>query len=148
MNGLSGAPIKISEHRIATDLTVDNINDSFAPPETLSFWSMPRFIAVLEAAGFSALRHRIHWQSRLAQPLLLCAMVILAATFSLGHVRRGGTMLIASIGITAGFLLFFMSDVVRALGASGSVPVFLAAWSPAVISGLLGIAVLFHLEDG
>lgn len=148
INSLAGAPTVVSNHRLMTDLTPENINDSFAPPETLSFWSLPQFISVLEKAGFSALRHRLDWNSRLAQPFLLCAMVLIAATFSLRHVRRGGAMVLAAAGIGTGFLLFFMSDVIGALGASGSIPVILAAWSPAAICGLLGAAVLFHLEDG
>ena len=148
INSLAGLPNSMPTHRLMTDLTPENINDSFAPPETLSFWSLPTFISVLEKAGFSALRHRLDWNSRLAQPFLLCAMVLLAATFSLRHARRGGTMAMVAAGVGTGFLLFFMSDVIGALGASGSIPVILAAWSPAAISGLLGAAVLFHLEDG
>ena len=42
----------------ATELTPDRIEDSFASPETLDFWALPGFIAVLEEAGFSAVRHR------------------------------------------------------------------------------------------
>lgn len=148
LNDLSGRMSQLGEHRVVTDLSVENIQDSFAPPETLSFWTLPRFISVLEKAGFSALRHRLYWHSKLALPLLLCAMVLLAATFSLRQVRRGGAMVVAVGGVGTGFLLFFMSDVVGALGASGSIPIALAAWSPAIISGLLGTAMLFHLEDG
>lgn len=148
VNNVEDQPQRHASYNLATDLTLENINDSFAPPETLSIWTLPHFVAVLERAGFSALRHRIHWQSKLAQPLLLCAMVLLAAMFSLRHVRRGGAMVMIAIGIGAGFVLFFMTDVVAALGSSGSIPVLLAAWSPAIISTLLGTAVLFHLEDG
>jgi lipopolysaccharide export system permease protein len=31
---------------------------------------------------------------------------------------------------------------------SASVPIMLAAWTPAGISTLVGLAMLFHLEDG
>lgn len=148
VNDVDSPMIEVPSYRLMTDLTTENINDSFAPPETLSFWSLPRFIAVLEKAGFSALQHRLDWYSRLAHPFLLCAMVLLAAAFSLRNVRRGGAMVMVAAGVGAGFLVFFMSDVVNALGASGAIPVLLAAWSPAAISGLLGLAVLFHLEDG
>ena len=48
-----------------TDLTPDRIEDSFASPDTLSVWALPGFIEVLEAAGFSAVRHRLHFQSLL-----------------------------------------------------------------------------------
>jgi lipopolysaccharide export system permease protein len=41
-----------------------------------------------------------------------------------------------------------MSDLVYALGLSTRVPIVLAAWAPAVVSSLLGVALLLHLEDG
>ena len=135
-------------HEIETHLTPENIQDSFGPPETLSFWALPKFISVLEKAGFSALRHRLYWHTQLAVPLLLCAMVLLAATFSLRPARRGGAGISVVCGVATGFLLYFLSDVVSALGVSARVPVVLAAWAPAIVSCLLGTAMLFHLEDG
>jgi lipopolysaccharide export system permease protein len=51
-------------------------------------------------------------------------------------------------GIGFGFLLFFLSDVVQALGMSATIPVVLAAWTPATFAGMVGGAVLLHLEDG
>ena len=80
--------------------------------------------------------------------MLLCAMVLIAATFSLRLTRRGGTGLLVVGGLFAGFFLFFMTDVVLALGMSGSIPVILAAWAPAGVFTLLGLAMLLHLEDG
>ena len=136
------------EYRLATQLTVDQIQESFAPPETMSFWQLPDFIEALEAAGFSAVRHRLHFHSLLALPFLLCAMVLIAATFSLRLTRRGGTGLLILGGLFAGFLLYFLTDVVLALGVSGGLPVVLAAWAPAGVFTLLGLAMLLHLEDG
>ncbi|MFQ5985242.1 MAG: LPS export ABC transporter permease LptG [Alphaproteobacteria bacterium] len=135
-------------YRLKTDLTMDRIQDSFAPPETMSFWVLPKFIGTLEAAGFSARKHRLYWHAVLAGPLLLCAMVLIAATCSLRFTRQGGTGVLVLGGLLAGFLLYFLSDVVFALGLSGSVPAVLAAWAPAVVSTLLGLAMLLHLEDG
>jgi lipopolysaccharide export system permease protein len=148
ITGPDQPPRKLARYRIDTDLTQENIHDSFAPPETLSFWDLPHFISVLEAAGFSGLRHQLYWHSQLALPLLLFGMVLLAATFSLRHTRGGGTGILIIGGIAAGFLLYFVSDVVSALGISARIPVVLAAWSPAVVSCLLGAAMTFHLEDG
>ena len=75
-------------------------------------------------------------------------MVLIAAAFSLRLTRRGGTALLVAGGVAAGFLFYLMTDIVLALGLSGSVPATLAAWAPAGISTLLGLALLFHLEDG
>jgi lipopolysaccharide export system permease protein len=148
VTGPDQPPRQLDRYRVDTDLTPENIQDSFAPPETMSFWDLPKFIAVLEAAGFSGLRHQLYWNSQLALPLLLTGMVLLAATFSLRQTRRGGTGLLLIGGIVSGFLLYFLSDVVSALGISARIPVILAAWSPAVVSCLLGAAMTFHLEDG
>ena len=141
-------PEQRKEHWLETDITSSNINDTFAAPETLSFWDLPDFIENLDKAGFSALRHRLYWHSLLAAPLLLCAMVLIAATFTLKQSQRASTSYLIVGGILAGFLLFFFSDVVSALGLRESIPVVLAAWTPSGISSLLGLAMVFHLEDG
>jgi len=137
-----------TNYRVKTNLTFEKIQESFASPETMSFWDLPDFISVMENAGFSALRHRLHWYTLLALPFLLCAMVFIAATFSLRLVRHGGTALLVASGIFIGFLFYFLSDVVHALGLSASLPVMLAAWSPVGISVFMGLAMLMHLEDG
>jgi len=143
------APVeRFQSYRLPTTLTLSEIQDSFAPPDTMSFWSLPRFIRALEAAGFSAVRHRLHWHSVLAQPVLLCAMVLIAATVSLRFSRSGHTGTLLGVGVAAGFLLYFVSDLVLALGMSNNLPVVLAAWAPTMVSLLIGLALLFHLEDG
>jgi len=136
------------EVRVPSNLTRENIQDSFARPETMSFWTLPGFIGVLEQAGFSGLRHRVYWYSQLADPLLLCAMALFAAAFTLRPQRRGGTVLLIAAGIGTGFLIYFATDVVTALGVSARIPALLAAWSPATVGCLLATAFLFHLEDG
>ena len=141
-------PRRLPAYRLDTDLTMENIQESFADPATLSFWELPGFVRLLEAAGFPAIRHKLHWQSQLALPLLLAAVVLVAATFSLRPMRRGGTRLLIVTGMACGFALFILMDVVFALGAASRIPIWLAAWSPIVIAMLLGSAMLFHLEDG
>lgn len=141
-------PEFLEKYSFATELTADNIQEGFASPEAVSFWDLPKFISLLEAAGFSALSHRLYFQSLLADPFLLCAMVLIAATFTLRPVRRGGVLAFISVGVFAGFLLFFLSDLIFALGLSGRIPISLAAWTPAGVSILLGVSMLFHLEDG
>jgi lipopolysaccharide export system permease protein len=139
---------RLESYRLDTDLTPEKIQESFASPETISFWQLPRFIRVLEDTGFSALPHRLHFQALIAEPLLLVAMVLIAATFSLRLTRRGGTLLLMVSGVIAGFVLFLLTNVVHALGLGASVPVSLAAWTPAGVSLMVGIAMLMHLEDG
>ncbi|MEQ8354126.1 MAG: LPS export ABC transporter permease LptG [Kiloniellaceae bacterium] len=133
---------------LPTDLTVDKIQESFAPPETIAFWALPEFIELMQAAGFSAIPHRLQFNRLLALPMLFAAMVLLAATFSLRPQRRGRVGLVILAGMLTGFLLYFISNFVFAIGLSGTIPVILAAWAPAGVSLMLGVAMLLHLEDG
>jgi lipopolysaccharide export system permease protein len=138
----------VPDIRLPTDLTGHRIQDSFAAPETLSFWDLPGFVQELEAVGFSAREHRLYWQGLLALPLLLSAMLLIGTTSSLRLVRRGGVGLLITAGLVTGFLFYILSDVVFAIGLSGRLPAILAAWSPAGIAVLLGCTTLLHLEDG
>jgi len=131
-----------------TELTLARVQDSFASPETLSFWSLPGFIGLLEESGFSALRHRLHFQSLLALPLLLAVMVLLAAGFSMRPARRGGVGLMIGSGVAAGFAFYVLTRIVVEFGQSGAIPVLLAAWAPAGMGLMLAVTVLLHLEDG
>lgn len=135
--------------RIPTQLTLERIHDNFAAPETLSFWQLPGFIRFFERAGFTANKHRLYLQSLLASPALYCGMVLLAALFSLkpNH-RSGGLTSRVAAGVATGFSVYFFSKVVYAFGLSSTLPQTLAAWTPAVFASLVGLAGMFHLEDG
>ncbi len=133
---------------LSTDLTIEKIQESLADPQTISFWSLPSFIALMKEAGFSAVRHQLQFHRLLATPFLLIAMILLAASFSLRPQRRGRVGLILLGGVMTGFLFYFLSNFVFTLGLSGKIPVVLAAWLPSGVSMMLGVAALLHLEDG
>ena len=144
----SEATRAVESFRLNTDLTAERIEESFADPETISFWKLPAFIETLEESGFSTLRHRLFYNIELAQPLLMAAMVLFAAAFSVRLTQRTGMLRLIVAGIVTGFLLFVATDIVRALGYSSNLPIVLAAWSPTLVSLFLSAAMLLHLEDG
>ena len=112
----------------------------------LSLAAFPAFSD--DAAGFSGHRHDLQWHRLLASPLFMCAMVMIAASFSLRLSRRGGAGKMVLFGILSGFGFYLFSNVVYALGLSGAVPPALAAWTPPGVSLMIGSATLLHLEDG
>lgn len=142
------SPQLIEDVSLPTSLTLSHIQNSFAAPETLSFWRLPSFVTMLENAGFSALRHRLYWHSLLANPFLMAGTVFIAAVFSLRSPRRGKVGLLIVSGVISGFLLHFFTDIIFAFGSAGTVPVMLAAWTPAIVVIMIGAALLLHIEDG
>lgn len=131
-----------------TDLTLSRVQESFAPPDTFSVWTLPGFIALLDRSGFSSIRHRLHFQSLLALPLLCGTMCLLGAGFSMRPQRRGGVAQMIGSGVAAGFTLFVVSKLAEEFGQSGALPPLLAAWAPAASGLMLSLALLLHLEDG
>ena len=148
VSGPDGRPVFHAAYELPTDLTPAQIEESFASPSTVSFWELPRFISNAEAAGFTAARHRIYWYSLLTLPILLAAMVFMAASFSLRLARMGGMPRLILAGTLSGFAVYFLQDVTRTIGQSGILPAPLAAAAPAVVAILLGMTLLFHEEDG
>lgn len=134
--------------RLPTELTARKIEESFADPETISFWHIPEYLRIMTETGFPGTRLAIHFQALLAQPFLLAAMILLAATFSLRPQRFGGTGAMITLGVSVGFFIFFMESILQAFGISQKIPVSLAAWTPAIVSLLLGTTALLHTEDG
>jgi len=133
---------------LKTDLTATEIEDSFASPETLSFWELPSFIKTMEETGFPATRLKVHYQSLLAQPFFFTAMILLAAAVSLRPSRFGSTTSLVTLGIMIGFFIFFLGNILHAFGISQNIPVLLAAWTPTCVSLLLGVSTILYLEDG
>lgn len=133
---------------IPSDLTVDSIRNSFGAPSAIPFWSLPSYIGNLEEAGFSAQRHWVWLHMELAQPVLLMAMVLLAAGFTMRHARFGKTGYFVLLAILSGFAIFFLRNFAQVMGDTGQIPVLLAAWSPPAVAILAALGLLLHLEDG
>jgi lipopolysaccharide export system permease protein len=148
VSGLNGQPAHVATYDLPTSLTPSQIEESFASPDTISFWDLPRFIANAQNAGFSPLRHRLYWYSLLALPVLFSAMVFMAASFSFRLSRLGGMPQLVLAGALSGFAVYFLGDVTQALGQSGILPTSLAALAPAAAAILLGMTLLFYQEDG
>jgi lipopolysaccharide export system permease protein len=141
-------PGPVSSLSLPTDLTVARVQESFASPDTLSFWQLPGFISLLDRSGFSSIRHRLHFQALLALPLLTATMALVSAGFSMRPARRGGVAQMIGSGVAAGFMLFLVSKMAEEFGQSGALPVALAAWAPAASGMMLAVALLLHTEDG
>jgi lipopolysaccharide export system permease protein len=135
-------------YRLETQLTAEQVRQSFVMPEQVSFWELPQFIELARKSGLPSARFELQYQLLLARPLLLVAMVLVAAAASLRFARLGGLGKTILGGVVAGFLLYVGSELAGNLGRSNLVPPVLAAWSPAFIGALMGFMVLLKQEDG
>lgn len=141
-------PARVAAYRLPTMLGPDVVKEAFGQIDGVSFWALPGLIDIAESAGIRADRYRLRYNALLATPVLLIAMVLVAAVVALRFSRSKdlGNMILAGIGV--GFALYIVTKIARDLGDAGIVPATLAAWLPATVSILIGATVLLHLEDG
>jgi lipopolysaccharide export system permease protein len=142
------APDLEDSYRLATNLTLEQVRESFATPETVPFWQLPTYIDMADRAGLGAAGYRLQYQLLLARPFLLAAMVMLAASVSLRFFRFGGVQKMVLSGIAAGFLLFVLSKITEDMSKSELMSPVAAAWIPVVVGGLTGFVALLYQEDG
>jgi len=142
------APDIEDSYRLATNLTLEQVRESFATPETVPFWQLPTYIEMADRAGLGAAGYRLQYQLLLARPFLLAAMVMLAASVSLRFFRFGGVQKMVLSGISAGFLLFVLSKITEDMSKSELMSPIAAAWIPVVVGGLTGFVALLYQEDG
>lgn len=131
-----------------TTLTRREIESRFDSPNTISFWQLPSYARVMAATGFSASALWSHYYSLLSEPILNIALVLLAAAIALRSPRylKGWWIVIGTM-MTA-FLVFFLGDLLEALGISERLPLMLSSFAPSLISLLAGISFLLYREDG
>lgn len=134
--------------RIASNLDDRTALERYASPQSISFWTLPKAVARIEEAGFSAVNYRLRLQQLIAGPVLFTAMSILAAAFSLKLTRLGGLAGLAAAGVGCGFAVFFFDQLCGALARAQIVPPFAAAWLPPILALLSAFTLLFYTEDG
>jgi lipopolysaccharide export system permease protein len=141
-------PAERDPYLLATNLTPEQVRETFSTPETVPFWQLPYFIDLAERAGLTASGYRLQYQKLLARPFMLAAMVLLAAAFSLRFVRFGGVQKMVLGGVASGFLLYILSKLTDDLSKAEILPPMIAAWMPAAIGGMTGFVALLYQEDG
>ena len=138
----------VSTYLLATSLNRQEVSQAFVAPETVSFWSLPGLADQTAQAGLDPTAYQLKFQELLARPILLAAMVLVAACFSLRFFRMGGVEVMVSGGVAAGFVLYVATKVINDLGEAGFISPVSAGWSPGLVGCLFGVYVLLHQEDG
>ena len=151
---LSNAWIKETEetvyyenYSIKTNLTIDQIQENFSPPETISFWALPNFITIAEEAGFASQRHKTRFFNLIIFPFFLVAMVLAAAPFSINYIRTSRTNILIFGGIITGLAVYTLSSVSLAFGSSGAINPLLSAIITPIIAITGSVTILLYTEE-
>jgi lipopolysaccharide export system permease protein len=133
---------------VTTYLTRAQVEQTITDPKSVAFWDLPSFIDLAGRAGLATEPYRQQWHLLLSRPLVLVAMVVIAAIVSLRSFRFGGVGLMMLAGIAAGFLFYAIAKLMSDLGSAGLVAPAAAAWMPVIVVTLAGLTILLYQEDG
>jgi lipopolysaccharide export system permease protein len=145
---LGREPEKFTTYLLSTYLTPERVTDALGTLFSVSFWELPGLIEVADKAQLSTDRLRIQYEALMSRPFLCTAMVLLAATVSLGSFRSGGIQTMVITGLMGGFGFFLLAEVSRQVGVAGLAPPWAAVWLPVILVIVVSATVLLHQEDG
>lgn len=134
-------------HVEPTTITMEQIQQSTAPPETISFFQMPAFIEMLESAGLNARSYAMLWHQQIAKIGMMVSFVFLAACFCLVPTRNKSFSLIIGMSVIFAFLMHFFEHIIHAYGIAHKMPLIAAAWIPPAITFISGYWLTVLLDD-
>jgi LPS export ABC transporter permease LptG len=111
----------------------------------MNYPELARYIADLSQSGFDTVRLRVQLYKKIAYPLIVFVMAVLAVPFSLQAGRRGALTGIA-IALGIAILYWMSSGLFEALGNVNQLPAALAAWAPNLLFGIAGGYLMFKVQ--
>jgi lipopolysaccharide export system permease protein len=144
--GQERRPEHLPELAWATSLTPGHLADLAADPAVLSLSEIWHYVASPEVGNRPVDFYETWLLRKLAVPLVTLMMVLLAAPVAQGLQRHGGLGAGLAVGVGLGFLYFVTDGLLLTLGEMGAIPPAVAAWTPTVLFGALGVAALLKIE--
>jgi len=122
-------------HKKAQDFTAA----ANAGNQELNFTQLRHLSRRLQKEGLDATRYLVDMHSRLAAPFACLVMAIVAIPFALQKNRNINLALGISISIGIGMAFFIIQSTLTAIGYSGILPPWMAAWSADLLFLMLGM---------
>ncbi len=129
-----------------THLRPEHFIHEQAHPNQLSLNALQEYVGKVAVGSRPTYFYETWLQQKLAGPIVLALMPLLAAIAAFSHHRQGSPALTIVWGITFGFMFIVIDNILLAMGQFGSLPPSFAAWLPLAMFGTGGIWLVFNLE--
>lgn len=131
---------------IPIKITLSEIIESLSSPETISFWNLFEYIDIAKSSGLSTKKYLHYLFKWILSPIYLLSMIFLSYAFITKFHSKKGVNTSIFLTISIGFLLYFISNFVYALGLSGKLPTILSAVLPVIASNAISLYFLLQSE--
>ena len=132
---------------LPTGLDALDLRQSGLLPQSISIYLLPGFISSLERAGIPASQYRFQLYKTLSIPLLMVGITMLGARATLTNMTRGQRSRLFLRGAFLTIIIFMFSYFMQILGSALTVPMSVAAWTPAIAVSLLGAIILARTDE-
>jgi lipopolysaccharide export system permease protein len=129
-----------------TQLRPEHFIHEQAHPNQLSLNALQEYVGKVAVGSRPTYFYETWLQQKIAGPIVLALMPLLAAIAAFGHHRQGSSALTIVWGITFGFMFIVIDNILLAMGQFGSLPPSFAAWLPLALFATGGIWLVFNFE--
>ncbi len=129
-----------------TSLKPEHFIHEQAHPNQLSINALQEYVGKVAIGSRPTYFYETWLQQKVAGPIVLALMPLLAAIAAFGHHRQGSAALTIVWGITFGFMFIVIDNILLAMGQFGSLPPSFAAWLPLALFATGGIWIVFNFE--
>jgi len=130
-----------------TQFTPEDFNKLANPPSELTFDELEHYVRELALGTRPAYYYDTWLQRKLAGPVVLALMPLLAAVAAFAHHRQGSAVMVVVYGITLGFIFIVTDNLMLAMGQFGTLPPVMAAWLPLALFGTIGLWIVINIEN-
>tara|TARA_A100001015_G_scaffold42607_1_gene46773 strand:- start:384 stop:1469 length:1086 start_codon:yes stop_codon:yes gene_type:complete len=117
-------------YEFETTYTLEKINSLYKNLNTVSFLSLITEYEILNEMGYSKkiLNEKIN--KFISLPFFLAIMVILAALFTIGSLKRDQNFYVIIVSIITCVIVYYFKDLSLALGQTSRISITLSVWMP------------------
>ena len=138
---------KIKKYSLPIRFYSNDLNITIAQPNTIYITELPEYILTMKDYGLNTSQHLLHLYRLICQPFLIIAMVLLSASLMLRSTERTIQFGIISISLVLGFGLYFVGDIIFALGSSEKLPALLSGFGPTLIGLFFGCYLTSDIDE-
>jgi len=114
-------------------------------PDQMSYGELKQYIEELEEKDFETVRFKVDLNYKISFPLASLIMSLLGIPFAFSMGKRG-TLVGIGLSIVIAMVYWGGIGIFKSLGYLNYMDAFLAAWSPNLIFGLIGLYLIFTLR--
>lgn len=114
-------------------------------PEDMNFGDLGKFIRAMERSGADVDRLKVERMLKIVIPITSVIILLFAASLATST-QRGGAAYGVGVALGTTVIFIFLVQLTKGLGSNGLIPPEIAAWTPSIFFGVLGVILFWRVR--